>query len=180
MKHHRRRIGRLVARLINAAHDELPLARINVAFHGHDVADLEIVPVGDVDADDAGVALALERFELLGRNDKFRIDVEKRIGIDRQAREKLILVDINAGKPDGISDLVDARHLGNAIAISERQRKNKRDRVARDQAVRRRGLDPRIPSSDHGLEQSECHHRDADADDREQASKFVAQGIAQQ
>ena len=153
---------------------------INVAFHGHDVADLEIVPVGDVDADDRGVALALERFELLALDDKFRIDVEKRIGIDRQAREKLILVDIHAGKPDRVSDFIDARHLGDAIAISERQRKNKRDRVARDQAVRRRGLDSRIPSRDHRLQQSESHHRDADADDREQASQLVAQSIAQQ
>jgi len=39
VKHHARRVGRLVARPVNAAHDEFPSARENISFERHDVAD---------------------------------------------------------------------------------------------------------------------------------------------
>ncbi len=80
----------------------------------------------------AGVALALERFELIALDQKFRINVEKSIGIDRQAREELVLVDVNTGEPNRVSHFIDTGHLCDAIAVGERQGKYERNRVARD------------------------------------------------
>ncbi len=155
----------MIARLVDTAHDKFPLAGINVAFHGHHVADFEIVPVGDVDADNRGVAVALECFELIALDQKFRIDVKKRIGIHGQAREELVLVDVHAGEPHRVSHFVDAGHLRDAIPIGERQGKDEGNRVAGDQPVRRRGLDTGVPGSHHRLQQRKGHDRNTHAGD---------------
>ena len=58
-------------------------------------------------------------------NDKLRIDVKKGVGVHRESSEKLVLIDIHAGKPNRVGHLIDAGHLGDAIAVRERQGEDK-------------------------------------------------------
>ena len=124
MKHHARRIGGLIPRLVNAADDELPLSGIDVSLNEHNVAQVEIIAARDIDTDDAGIALPFESFELFAFDNELGINIEKRFGVHRQTSKKLVFIDIDAGKPTRVSDFVDAAHLSNAVSICQRQRKN--------------------------------------------------------
>ena len=125
VKHHRSRVGCLIARIVYPAHDKIPLSGINIALHRHNIPDLEIVAFGDVDPDDAGVAFALESFELVALDQELGVDIKKTIRIDGQTGEKLILIDVHTGKPNRVSNFIDARYLRDAVAVSQRQRENK-------------------------------------------------------
>src|ERR1044072_6793307 len=112
-------MGGLVPGVIDAADDGFPLRGIDIPLHGHDVPNLQAVTLGDVNTDDARVALAFKPLELLPLDHEFGIDIEKSIRIHRQTGEELIFVNIDAGKPDRIGHFVDAANLRDAIAVTE-------------------------------------------------------------
>ena len=168
----------MVSRSVNRAHDKLPLARIHVSFDVHDIAELEIISPRQVDSDDAGVALALESFELIFVNDKFGIEVEERIRIGGQTREKLILIDVDSREPYCVGDSLYARDLRDPVLVGQGKRKDERHSVACNQSIRRRRVNASVPCRHHGAQESKRHHSDAHTENCQQATQFVAQRVA--
>jgi hypothetical protein len=180
VEHHACRISGLIARLVDGAHDELPLAGINVALQLHNVADLQIIAVGDVDADDGGIALAPERFELLRLDDELRVHFKETVRVYGQTGKELVFVDVDTREPRGVGYLVDAWNLRDLVAVGQRQSKHERNCVTGDQSVGGGRLDAGVPGGHYRLQQCKRHHGEADPDDGQQAAQLMAQGVAKQ
>ena len=170
-------IDRLVSRLIDRTNNEFPLSGINVPLHRDNVSNLESILFRKICTQSARVALLLECLELIGGYDEFRIEIENCFGVDGHPGEKLRFVNVDAAKPIGIRDGLDARNLRDTIAISIGDGENKRHRITCDQPVRCRHLNAGIPGRYDSSEESKGHDGYGNSHDCEKRAKLVAQGV---
>src|SRR5215467_10319244 len=77
VKHHTRGIGSLISWLADSPDHKLPPAGINIAVDGHNVAQLEVISIGNIDTNDGGVTLSFKAFKLLPLDNELGIDIEK-------------------------------------------------------------------------------------------------------
>src|SRR4030095_13663211 len=166
VKHHARRIGALVSRLINSSNDKLPSAWIYITLHRHDITEFEVVSLRDINTDNGGVALTLKDFELIFFDKKFRIDIEKRCCIASQSCKELLVVDVDTGKPGGVGNFLYPWHLSDTVAVRQWQRKNKGDGMPGNQSICCGRLYPRAPRRTHGSQQGKRHHGNAYPENR--------------
>src|SRR6266568_4507479 len=118
----------------------LPATGEDVAFHRDRVAELESMLLRQLATDDAGVALLLERGELLGRHLELGVQIEERFRVHRQARPEILEVvgvAVHTAEPVGPRDRRDARDPGDLLAVRQRDREDERHAVPRDHPVRR-------------------------------------------
>src|SRR4029077_11812624 len=100
LKEHLGLVGRRIATSVDPPHHPLPASRKDVAFHRDHVAELEPVLLRALAADDARVALFLERRELVRRYLELGVEIEVR-GIDGEPRpEVLEIVRISVYAPE--------------------------------------------------------------------------------
>src|SRR3989449_3922418 len=83
-------IRRRVPTGVDPAHHPLPASGINIPFHCDDVAELEAVLLRQLAADDAGVALLLERGQLVRRQLELGIEIEVRVRVDCESGPEVL------------------------------------------------------------------------------------------
>ena len=113
----------VLGQLENAADGEFHVDRIDVAHERDAVAELQVEPLGQVLADDAGGAVLLEGLLLVFRNPHFADQVEQLLRLDGQAREEVLgvaCVFISAAKPLRHHDHARTRDPFDLLAVKQR------------------------------------------------------------
>ena len=177
MKIHLPRDGGVVLGVEYRAQRERPGAGKNGAANRNGVADFPAEFIGQLAAHRSTLAVALEGDQLIGRHDKFRVEIEEIFVIDRKLRKEISRLLINATEPIQESDRLHAIDRAHPFAIVDRHRKHQRDRIARDQARSRRRIGAREPGVDHRLQQTEGNDRDNETDDRQARTQLGAEYI---
>ena len=167
MKEELRLVGLGVNAVVDCTKRERPRARKDGSTQRNLVADLPAVLVGELAADDGTLAIDQECLLLLRLQHEFRVHVEIGCRVDRKLREEIAFGYVDSPEPVGPRHCGYARNLPDLLRVGERHREDQRDRIARDQARRRRRLRARVPRFDDRAQQTECRDRDDDADDRQ-------------
>src|SRR2546422_2063361 len=102
------------------------------------VAELEAVLLRQLAADDAGVALLLERRQLVGRQLELGVEIEKCLRIDRHSLPEVlevVRVAVDTAEPVRPRHGGDPGHLANLTPVGEGEGEDQRDSMARDHAI---------------------------------------------
>jgi len=119
-----------------------------------------------------------EILELLRRHDELRVQGEIVPGVDRKLRKEVLLVNVDAGEPVGVTDGLDTAGPPDPTQITDGQWEGERDGVAGDEALGRGRLGPRIPGIHHRTQDRKGQHGHHDARDRKPGPERVPAEIA--
>src|SRR4029077_5218721 len=146
-KEHLGLVGRRIATSVDPPDHPLPASWKDVAFHGNDVAELEAVLLRELAADDARVALFLERRELVRRYLELGVEIEVR-GIDGEPRPEvleIVRISVYAPEPVAPRHVRHPRHLRDVLAVGEREREDQRYPMAGNHPIGGRPRDAGVP-----------------------------------
>ena len=118
------------------SHDLALLRLPDRALDRDAVADLPAEPLREVDADDRALAVGEPGLHLLGRQLELRIDLQERLGLDRDLREEVRRVLVDAAEPGVVRG--HRRRLGVALQplqVRDRQRHDQADLVDQHQPI---------------------------------------------
>ena len=164
----------------DAANGELVIAREDVAHEGHAVADLQVVLGGQVAADHAAGAVALEGDSLVVGNLQVLEDGEDLVGIGGEAGEEILGVLIGAAEPLRDHHIAHAGDLFDLVLVGFRHLLGEGNLVACHDAQRlvRRGI-AEVQGVVHGDHHAQQAHGDADARDSQKRAAAVPPAVLQ-
>ena len=172
-----RLIDGLVPAPVDAPQDEIPVSREDGPLQGDLIADLPVVPRRQLPAGDKALPVGEEGLLLRVAEDEFRVDGHIGPRLHAEVRKEILLVDVDAAEPVAPGDELHPFDLPDLFGVGDREGEDDRDRVSRDEAGGRSGLDAGVPGADHRPEQAEGQNGHGDAQDREPAAQLVVKGI---
>ena len=119
---------------VNAANHEVPCPRIDGSNQRDLIANLPVVFLGQLAADDAPAPIQQKCFHLFGGNHEFRIKPKIGARVDGELRKEILLVDVDAREPLRHADRLDPFDLTDPASVMQRQRKDERVLVANDES----------------------------------------------
>ncbi len=179
VKQHLGNVGIRFGAVVDRADGEFPVARESGTFQRQAVAHFETVGVGELAADDGTLAVAQKCAQLFVLEKE--IGIHREIGgrLDRELREEVLRVLIDAAEPSRVGHRAHAVHRADLVAIGERQREGKRNAVSRHQSRGRRLVGGSVPGADHGGQDAERDQSHGESEHREARTHLVAEYVAE-
>src|SRR6185437_6744184 len=154
--------------VVDAIEIELPHATEKSSFDGNAVANFPAEALGRGRAGNCALAVFHKVLPLLFWDIEFRIDPALVIHVNGKLRKEILFVLINAAKPVGIRDLLDAGNSLDLVRICQRQRLDDGCAINNYQAVGPGNVNAAAESHSHHGEhakQKQCHRKRSNGQD---------------
>src|SRR4029079_13027657 len=123
VEHHRLVVDGVAGGLVNAADREIKILRAvsrNAHLQHDAVADLPAETPGQAVADDAPGSIVEKGLLLVGREDDLRIHPQVTLGLNGELGEEILRVLVDAAKPVGPGQVLDAGRTTDAVGVTAR------------------------------------------------------------
>jgi hypothetical protein len=176
-------VKRWRAALVDGLDGEVPRLAIGAledrAVDRHGLADLPVVLVRKLPADDARGAILRELFVAAFCDRHLRVADQERVVVDAELREEAALVlFVVAAEPLPLADRFDAFNAGNLLLVAERQVDVEADRGLHQQAIGSRCIDRARQAGGDGLQDRDQKDSYRDGANRQQRTHRVADDVA--
>src|SRR5262249_2814568 len=163
--------------MIDPVNDELPgaVGAVDRRLDGDAVANLPAKAFGGTGTSNRALAVLEEIIPLVIRNNKLRENLALILGVDRELREKVFLILIDAAKPVVVGHGLNTRNARNLVAIRKRNRLNDGDAINGDQAAGAGKLCATGESLLHNREKGEQKQRHREGPQGEKQADLLAE-----
>ena len=151
----------------------LPLLRLpDRAGERDPIADLPAEALGEIAPDDRALPIGEPGLHLVGRQPELRVDLQERFGLDRDVREEVRGLLVDAVEPRLVRGQLDAGRLLQPRQIRVGQRHDQAHLVNEDQPIEPGDVDAQAERRADRHQEPEEQERDEDREQRERRAEL--------